>query len=139
MKAIVLTSVFLCPETGEIVQGGSARVTLDLVRLLRGSGFQVRVVQKGPCNGSAITSDGLPVDIVRAPTRSWSDLLFAYRTRRQAREASLCCYATPEIGFPFYSPRGFAIQHGIWWDGRLPGDARMDGPPNSVAAEPVDV
>lgn len=115
--AVVLTSVFLSPGTRRIAPGGSARVTLDLVRLLRSSGFQVRVIQKGPRDETVTMDDGLPVEIVQARVRSGSDLWFAFRTRRAASRASVCCYATPEIGFPFYASRGFAVQHGIWWDG----------------------
>jgi len=79
-------------------------------------GYDVRIAQKGDRDEDAMIAPGFNVRFVRAPVRTWSDLLFACRTRSSAREADLCCYATPELGFPFYCSRGFAFQHGISWD-----------------------
>jgi glycosyltransferase involved in cell wall biosynthesis len=87
-------------------------------------GYDVRVTQKGDRDEDATISPGFNVRFVRAPVRTWSDLLFACRTRSSAREADLCCYATPELGFPFYSSKGFAVQHGISWDNPQCGAAR---------------
>lgn len=36
--------------------------------------------------------------------------------RADVRNATVCCYASPEDGFPFESQNAFAIQHGVWWD-----------------------
>jgi len=117
LTAVLLTSVFLSPQTCQVVAGGSARVVLDLARLLRDVGFNVHVVQKGPRNETIAFESNIRVEMVRAQVRTSSDFFFACRTRRIAQEAALCCYATPELGFPFYARHGIAIQHGIWWDG----------------------
>ena len=114
--AVVLTSQFADPTTKRLITGGSVRVVRDLARILSQLGYDVRILQKGTRDEEATIAPGFNVSFVRAPVRAWSDLLFAYKTRSSVRQADLCCYATPELGFPFYSPRGFAVQHGISWD-----------------------
>lgn len=76
----------------------------------------MRILQKGPRAAEIRLEPGIVVETVSAPMPIWADVFFAWKTRRAVRGADLCCYATPEDGFPYFSKRGFAIQHGIWWD-----------------------
>lgn len=115
--AVILVTSFLNRGLPEPAIGGRARIVRDVARHLRQIGFTVRIIQKGPAAGALELEPGITVQTVRVPMPIWSDLLFAWQTRRAARDADLCCYATPEDGFPFFAARGFAIQHGIWWDG----------------------
>ncbi|MBE0660346.1 MAG: glycosyltransferase family 4 protein [Bryobacteraceae bacterium] len=75
------------------------------------------VVQKAASTGRIMLDNGIEVVSIACPTRSWSDFLFALKSRRIAATADLCGYLTPELGFPFYAQNSFAVQHGIWWDG----------------------
>lgn len=114
--ALILTSQFADPTTKRLIAGGSVRIVRDLAGILSQLGYDVRIIQKGNRDEDAMIAPGFNVRFVRAPLRTWSDLLFACKTRSSVRQADLCCYATPELGFPFYSSRGFAVQHGISWD-----------------------
>jgi glycosyltransferase involved in cell wall biosynthesis len=114
--AYIFTSVFLRPESGGYFEGGSVRWCRDLAGCLVKAGFEVRVVQKGPSNSVTVSPDGVSVRFLKMPVRTWTDPLFAFQTRKLAREASLCVYGTAELALPFYAKRALAIQHGIWWD-----------------------
>ena len=105
--------------------GGRPRLVRDLARHLRGLGYRVRIAQRGREDRLVRCAEGIEVQTTAVPLPAWGDLTFARRTRKLAEQADLCCYASPEDGYPFYSPRSFAIQHGIWWDAPYPGWKRL--------------
>ncbi len=129
-SAVILVSSFLNRGLPEPAIGGRSRIVRDVARHLVRRGCQVRIIQKGPQASEIGLEPGIVVETVAAPMPIWWDILFAWRTRETVRGADLCCYATPEDGFPFFSTRGFAIQHGVWWDA-------PDGPLKSLAVRGV--
>ncbi|MBI4874391.1 MAG: glycosyltransferase family 4 protein [Acidobacteria bacterium] len=114
--AILVTS-FLDPRTGAVIDGGRPRIVRDVARHLVERDFAVVVLQKGLADSVVQWETGITVHTVRCPIPTWGDPVFALRARGITRSAALCCYATPDDGFPFFSERSFAIQHGVWWDG----------------------
>ncbi len=115
--AVIMVASFLDPGQKTAGAGGRPRIVRDLARHLVDRGFRVEVLQKGAADGATTLEPGVTVTSVAAPLRAWGDLVFALRTRRAVQAADLCCYATPEDGFPFFARNSFAIQHGVWWDG----------------------
>ncbi|MBI3680401.1 MAG: glycosyltransferase family 4 protein [Acidobacteria bacterium] len=116
--AAILVSKFTAGHRpdGPVDNGGRPRMVRDLARLLRRLGFHVRIVQRGIEDRLVPYEDRVDVETRAVPLRAWGDFIFARRTRELVERADLCCYASPEDGYPFYSSRSFAIQHGIWWD-----------------------
>jgi glycosyltransferase involved in cell wall biosynthesis len=114
--AILVTHAF--DETsGSFVPGGRDRIVKDLAELFASSGAYVDIYQKGTCNSTITYKPRIVIHSFQMAQGHITDLIFALRTRRAIRHATLTCYATPEDGFPFYSRKAFAFQHGIFWDG----------------------
>ncbi len=96
--------------------GGRPRIVRDLARYFAARGYEVTIIQRGKRNSRIPHERNITVRTVRTPARAWADVLFSSRIREEVQCATVCCYATPEDGFPFESPNAFAIQHGVWWD-----------------------
>lgn len=101
--------------------GGGNRYLYDLGRLFCNAGYSVVYIQKGIANRIIDYEDWAKVIAIKAPMRAWGDLVYAYRAYKLLKvPPGLLCYGNLEDCFPFVRKRGFAIQHGIWWDYPLP-------------------
>lgn len=127
MKAAILVTHFTSGDGGrvEVAGGGRPRMVRDLARYLVSRGITVDVYERHRTEASFEIEPGVRVRRVRTPVSAWGDLVFALETRSRLDEYDLCCYASPEDGFPFFAgKRAFAMQHGIWWDSPAYGWAR---------------
>src|ERR1035438_7883597 len=113
--AIVVTS-FLSHDGQRAAGGGRPRIVRDLARYFTAQDYDVTIVQRGERSSLIPYEENISVHVVKAPKSAWGDLWFARAIRAEVRAATVCCYASPEDGFPFDSPNAFAIQHGVWWD-----------------------
>jgi glycosyltransferase involved in cell wall biosynthesis len=101
--------------------GGGNRYLYDLGRSFHKSGYKVIYIQKGVANKEIEFDDWATVISVKAPRRAWGDIVYAYRAYKLAKKtSSILCYGNLEDCFPFVHKRGFAIQHGVWWDRPMP-------------------
>ncbi len=114
--AVILVTTYLGYRHDHVQHGGRPRLVRDLARLLRAQGFEVTIAQKGSRDAEIELGGGIRVRKFQVPVRSWTDILFALRTRRLVEAADLCVYASCEDGYPFFARRSIGIQHGIWWD-----------------------
>lgn len=127
MKAAILVTHFTAEREGraEVAGGGRPRMVRDLARYFVSRGIAVDVYERHRTEGSFELEPGIEVRRVRTPVSAWGDLVFALETRARLADYDLCCYASPEDGFPFFAgKRAFAMQHGIWWDSPAHGWAR---------------
>lgn len=127
MKAAILVTHFTAVNEGrvEVAGGGRPRMVRDLARYLTSRGIEVDVFERHRQEADFEIEPGIRVRRVRTPVSTWGDLVFALSTRARVEKYELCCYASPEDGFPFFAgKRSFAIQHGIWWDSPEYGWAR---------------
>jgi glycosyltransferase involved in cell wall biosynthesis len=119
MKAVILVTHFTSGRNGraEAAGGGRPRMVRDLARYFVSRGIEVDVYERGRIAARFELEPGISVTRVRTPVSTWGDLVFALETRARLAAYDLCCYASPEDGFPFFAgKRAFAMQHGIWWD-----------------------
>lgn len=119
MRAAIFVTHFTGERGGsvEVAGGGRPRMVRDLARYFVSRGIEVDVYERHRTASEFEIEPGIKVFRVRTPASTWGDLLFALSTRERASAYDLCCYASPEDGFPFFAgKRSFAIQHGIWWD-----------------------
>lgn len=114
--AVVMVTAYLGYEHDRVQHGGRPRMVRDVAYMLRDLGFSVTIAQKGSQDRIVLLDDKIAVRKYKVPVRSWSDVLFAFRTRDLVKASDVCCYASCEDGFPFFAKRSFGIQHGIWWD-----------------------
>ncbi len=127
MKAAILVTHFTAGDGGrvEVAGGGRPRMVRDLARYFVSRGIAVDVYERHRATAPFEIEPGIRVRRVRTPVSAWGDLVFALETRSRLDEYDLCCYASPEDGFPFFAgKRAFAMQHGIWWDSPAYGWAR---------------
>ncbi len=113
--AIVVSS-YLSRDCQRAASGGRPRIVRDLARYFAAQDYDVTIIQRGKQTARMPLEPNISVRTVRTPSRAWGDFLFARLIREEVRSATVCCYASPEDGFPFESPNAFAIQHGVWWD-----------------------
>lgn len=119
MKAAILVTHFTAERDGriEVAGGGRPRMVRDLARYFVSRGIEVDVYERHRTASNFEIEPGIQVRRIRTPVSTWGDLVFALETRSRLGAYDLCCYASPEDGFPFFAgKRAFAIQHGIWWD-----------------------
>lgn len=112
----IIVQTFAPTGSPTAYDSGRPRLVRDLSRHFAQLGYRVHIFQKGREANCIRLAPQIELHTVKAPSRSWGDLIFALRTRAALREATLCCYASPEDAFPYFGKRAFAIQHGVWWD-----------------------
>lgn len=100
--------------------GGGRRYLRDIGKLFYDIGYKVIYIQKSHKNFKMQFEDWAEVYGVASPLGSKGDISFTKKAFQFTKEADLICYGNMEDSFPYVRENSFAIQHGIWWDYKLP-------------------
>lgn len=111
-------------QTGEALQGGAERYTVELIRLLAGNGRRVRVLHKAV---RAFESNlyGCEVRGVAAPRGAFGNAFFSRRVSAYCGPGDVQIYVLAELAFPRMVQPAVGVQHGIWWEGDYPLGKRL--------------
>lgn len=101
--------------TGEALQGGAERYTVELAKLLHSKGMDVQILHKAR-RAFETSAAGFRVRGLPAPQGALGNPLFSLKAAEACGEHQLQIYVLADLAFPRIAGPAIGIQHGIWWE-----------------------
>lgn len=100
--------------------GGGRRYLRDIGKLFFDLGYEVIYIQKADRDFHINFEGWAQVHGVKSPLGTKGDYIFSRKAYKLSEKADIICYGNMEDSFPYIRSNSFAIQHGIWWDYKIP-------------------
>lgn len=125
MKKIYIQSYYFLPydfnpNLNNRKIGGGVRVLRDIGMLFYKLGFKVIFLQKSKEDFVYNFDNWAEVIGIKAPEGAKGDPIYSKKAYDIANDADVVCYGNMEDAYPYVHSNSFAIQHGIWWDYKIP-------------------
>ncbi|MEM3112529.1 MAG: glycosyltransferase [Candidatus Anstonellales archaeon] len=108
----IITPTFFNFEGKDMYCGGAERYLIELYRLIKNFGYEVRVYQNSTSNWISFY-DGIKVEGINSDGNS---LILNHKFHREKEKGILTIYFAFYLAYPLADENSIGISHGIFWD-----------------------